>query len=122
LKATVQAVKDQFQNRELVAVMELHTFSSLKKEFLAQYKGTMESADQAFVYFNPLTIEHKRLDPITVEEVEESFDGNNLEVYTDSDLLFEALAGIEWKGKNLLIMSSGDFSGKDIKEFGKSIL
>lgn len=122
LKATTLAVKEQFQNRELVAVMELHTFSSLKKDFLPQYKGTMECADQAFIYFNPLTIEHKRLDQITVDEVEEAFGGNNLEVFIDSDLLFKALEGIEWKGKNLLIMSSGNFSGKNIKEFGQSLI
>jgi UDP-N-acetylmuramate: L-alanyl-gamma-D-glutamyl-meso-diaminopimelate ligase len=122
LKATTQAVKDQFQNRDLVAVMELHTFSSLKKEFLLQYKGAMECANMAFVYFNPLTIEHKKLDPITIEDVEEAFLGNNLEVFTDSDLLFKTLGDMEWKGKNLLIMSSGNFSGKNINEFGKSIL
>jgi len=122
LKATTRAVKDQFHHRNLVAVMELHTFSSLKKDFLPQYKGTMECADQAFIYFNPLTIEHKRLDQITVDEVEEAFGGNNIEVFIDSDLLFTALEGIEWKGKNLLIMSSGNFSGKNIKEFGQSLI
>jgi UDP-N-acetylmuramate: L-alanyl-gamma-D-glutamyl-meso-diaminopimelate ligase len=122
LKATTIAVKSQFQNRELVAVMELHTFSSLKKEFLPEYNGAMDYADQAFVYFNPQTIEHKRLNAITADEVQEAFGGDNLEVFTDSDLLFKTLEKIEWKGKNLLIMSSGNFSGKNIKEFGKSIL
>jgi UDP-N-acetylmuramate: L-alanyl-gamma-D-glutamyl-meso-diaminopimelate ligase len=122
LKATTSAVKAQFPNRELVAVMELHTFSSLKKEFLPYFKGAMDSADQAFVYFNPLTIAHKRLDTISEIEVQEAFGGLNIEVFTDSDLLFKTLEKIEWKGKNLLIMSSGNFSGKNIKEFGKSLL
>jgi len=122
LKATTQAVKTQFKQRDLVAVMELHTFSSLKKEFLPEYKGSMAFADRAFVYFNPQTIEHKQLDPISVDDVQDAFGGDNLEVFTDSDLLFKTLEKIEWKGKNLLIMSSGNFSGKNIKEFGKSIL
>jgi len=121
LKATTQAVKQQFENRELVAVMELHTFSSLKKEFLVQYRGAMDAADQALIYFNPKTLGHKQLEPITAGQVKASF-GGNVKVYTDSDLLFEFLSGIEWINKNLLIMSSGNFSGKNIKTFGESLI
>lgn len=122
LKATTSAVKKQFDDRKLVAVMELHTFSSLKKEFLPQYKDSMAAADQAFVYFNPHTIEHKRLDPISIEQVKDAFGGDNLEVFTDSDLLFSELEKIDWESKNLLIMSSGNFSGKNVKDFGKSLV
>jgi len=122
LKATTEAVKKQFQNRELVAIMELHTFSSLKKEFLPHYEDTMASADIAFVYFDPHTLEHKQLDPISISEVKAAFGGENIEVSNDSDLLFSRLRDIDWKDKNLLIMSSGNFSGKNIKEFGRSLV
>jgi len=122
LKATTSAVKKQFSGRKLVAVMELHTFSSLKKEFLPQYNLAMESADTAYVYFDPHTIEHKKLEPISADEVQKAFGGNNLKVFTNSDLLFDELKAFDWKEKNLLIMSSGNFSGKDIKAFGKSII
>ncbi|HNW50500.1 MAG TPA: Mur ligase family protein [Prolixibacteraceae bacterium] len=122
LRATTKAVKEQFLNRELVAVMELHTFSSLKKDFLPQYKGTMDAADQAFVFYDPQTIAHKQLEKISELDVEEAFGGYRMEVYTNSDLLFQSLSKIDWKGKNLLIMSSGNFSGKDIKKFANSII
>jgi UDP-N-acetylmuramate: L-alanyl-gamma-D-glutamyl-meso-diaminopimelate ligase len=121
LKATTQAVKGQFSNRKLIAVMELHTFSSLKKEFLPHYKGSMDAADEALVYFNPKTLEHKKLESITPKQVREAF-GNNVAVYTDSDQLFDYLKDIGWDHKNLLIMSSGNFSGKDIKAFSKELL
>lgn len=121
LKATTEAVKSQFENRELVAVMELHTFSSLKKEFLPHYKGTMAAADKAMVYFNPKTIEHKQLEPINPTEVKEAF-GGNVSVFTNSDELFGLLEKANWKEKNLLIMSSGNFSGKNIKEFAESLI
>ncbi len=121
LKATTEAVKSQFADRELVAVMELHTFSSLKKDFLPQYNGCMDKADRAFVYFDPHTIEHKKLDPITVEDVKSGFNNNQLEVYTDTNLLFEQLKNIDWKNKNLLIMSSGNFSGQNLKEIAENI-
>jgi UDP-N-acetylmuramate: L-alanyl-gamma-D-glutamyl-meso-diaminopimelate ligase len=122
LKATTSAVKKQFPERQLVAVMELHTFSSQKKDFLPQYYMAMNSADKAYVYYDEHTIEHKKLDPITKEEVRAAFGGNNVKVFTNSDLLFTELSEIDWFNKNLLIMSSGNFSGKNINEFGKNLI
>lgn len=122
LNATIEAVKSQFPGRELIACMELHTFSSLKKEFLPQYAGTMTLADRAIVYFNPHTIEHKRLEPITPEMVKRAFGQDNLEIFTDSDLLFQQLKMIDWNNKNLLLMSSGNFSGKDLPSFANDLI
>jgi UDP-N-acetylmuramate: L-alanyl-gamma-D-glutamyl-meso-diaminopimelate ligase len=122
LTATIEAVKTQFPERELVACMELHTFSSLRKEFLPQYQGSMNLADRAIVYFNPLTIEHKRLEPITPENVKEAFGQGDLEVFTDSDQLFGELKKINWQDKNLMLMSSGNFSGKDLPAFAHELL
>jgi UDP-N-acetylmuramate: L-alanyl-gamma-D-glutamyl-meso-diaminopimelate ligase len=122
LKATTQAVKAQYPSRKLVAVMELHTFSSLKKDFLPQYSGSMAVADEAWVYFSPHTIEHKQLDPITEQEVAQAFGGENLKVSTNSDDLFQWLSDKDWNDTNLLIMTSGNFSGKNIKEFAKQIV
>ena len=116
LQATTDAVKKQFVNRKLVAVMELHTFSSLKKEFLPHYAGSMAQADEAIVYFNPHTIAHKQLENITVEMVKDGFAREDLLVFTDSDELFSYLNEIDYTNSNLLIMSSGNFSGKNIQE------
>lgn len=117
LKATTAAVKKQFSNRKLVAVMELHTYSSLKKEFLPQYQGCMDEADEAYVFFNPKTIEHKRLAPISEEEVARAFASEGLLVFTDPEALFQQLREKDWEHQNLLIMTSGNFSGQDLKAF-----
>ena len=122
LKATTNAVKVQFPERELIAVMELHTFSSLNAEFLQQYKGAMKTADKAIVYFNPKTIEHKKLPEISIDQVKEAFDREDLMVRTESESLQNYLKGIDWKGKNLLLMSSGNFDGIDLNQFGKELL
>ena len=122
LKATTEAVKKQFSDRELVACMELHTFSSLQKEFLPQYQNCMQSADMAFVYFSPKTIEHKKLEPISKEQVFDAFGTSNLQVFTEATELFSLLRTIQWKNKNLLIMTSGNFSGMDMKAFAEEIV
>jgi UDP-N-acetylmuramate: L-alanyl-gamma-D-glutamyl-meso-diaminopimelate ligase len=122
LKATTEAVKKQFTNRKLIACMELHTFSSLKKEFLPHYKNTMSLADEAIVYFNPKTIEHKKLEPITKEQVAQAFGGNNVKVYTNSDQVTIDLLEHKFKHTNVLLMSSGNFSGVNLADLAEKII
>ena len=126
LKATVNAVRERYPTKKLVACMELHTFSSLMADFLPQYKGCMAEADVAYVYFNPKVIEHKRLTPITAEEVREAFGTKNVEVFTESEALQKAVRDqfsvVSPQGIALLMMSSGTFDGVNIKEFAAQLL
>lgn len=126
LKATVNAVRERYPKKKLVACMELHTFSSLMADFLPQYKGCMAEADVAYVYFNPKVIEHKRLTPITAEEVREAFGTKNVEVFTESEALQKAVRDqfsvVSPQGIALLMMSSGTFDGVNIKEFAAQLL
>ena len=122
LKATVNAVRERYPDKKLVACMELHTFSSLMADFLPQYKGCMAEADVAYVYFNPKVIEHKRLTPITAEEVREAFGTKNVEVFTDSAALQERLKSLNYENTALLMMSSGTFDGINVKEFAAQLI
>lgn len=122
LKATTAAVKEQFQDRKLIACMELHTFSSLNEKFLMQYKDAMIAADEAIVYFNPHTIAHKKLKEITEEQILTAFGaGKNLKVFTDINLLKEHLLNTDVDRCNILMMSSGTFDGLDFKTLAEQI-
>jgi len=116
VKATTLAVKEQYPERELVACLELHTFSSLTKEFLSQFTGSMKYANEPIVYYNPSTIEHKNLEPITVDDIKNGFGESRLKVFDDSTKLFDHLKSIEWQNKNLLMMSSGTFNELNFDE------
>jgi UDP-N-acetylmuramate: L-alanyl-gamma-D-glutamyl-meso-diaminopimelate ligase len=122
LKATTNAVKKQFEDRKLVAVLELHTFSSLNIEFLSQYQDTFKNADEPIVYYDQHTIEHKKLNPISEADIKKAFNSPQLKVFTDSGLLKEYLMKCNWKNKNLLFMSSGNFGGLNLKELAKKIV
>ncbi len=122
LKATINAVRERYPEKKLIACMELHTFSSLMADFLPQYKGCMAEADVAYVYFNPKVIEHKRLTPITAEEVREAFGTKNVEVFTESEALQERLRSLEYKNTALLMMSSGTFDGINVNEFAHELI
>jgi UDP-N-acetylmuramate: L-alanyl-gamma-D-glutamyl-meso-diaminopimelate ligase len=121
LKATVAAVKKQFPDRRLIACMELHTFSSLNEEFLSQYRGTMDGADEPVVYFNPHTIAHKKLKEITRESVSRAFGNQLLRVYTTSAEVTEHLRRSSLGGCVILMMSSGNFDGIDFRSLAKTL-
>jgi UDP-N-acetylmuramate: L-alanyl-gamma-D-glutamyl-meso-diaminopimelate ligase len=121
LKATTSALKSQFPARKLIACMELHTFSSLNENFLKEYAGAMELADEALVYFNPHTIAHKKLQAISAQQVISAFGGSNVKVYTDSAALMDELKKMNWNGKNLLMMSSGNFDGVDYRSLAENL-
>lgn len=121
LKATTLAISQQFPDRKLIACIELHTFSSLNADFLHEYEGSMSDADEALVYFNPHTIEHKKLPPITEEMVLKAFGGSNIQVFTDSTKLSEYLLSKKWKNSNLLMMSSGTFDGMDFNALASKL-
>ncbi|HSH52863.1 MAG TPA: Mur ligase family protein [Bacteroidales bacterium] len=122
LKATVNAVKNQYPEKKLIAVMELHTFSSLSINFLQEYKGSMNKADIPVVYFNQKVIRHKKLKPISKEKVVESFANHKLTTFTMQKQLIKYIKNIDITHSALLFMSSGDFSGLNINAFAHELL
>lgn len=121
LKATTEAVKQQFDGRRLIACMELHTFSSLNAAFLDEYKDAMKLADVAVVYFNPQTIAHKKLEAISAEQVKKAFGRDDLMVMNASADVRSFLEDQNYKKDVLLLMSSGNFDGIDLNAFGKML-
>jgi UDP-N-acetylmuramate: L-alanyl-gamma-D-glutamyl-meso-diaminopimelate ligase len=120
LKATTKAVKEQFQNRHVVACMELHTFSSLKKEFLPHYEDAMKMADESIVYFSPEVVRHKKLEPISKEQVATGFGGNVI-VMNETHEVLQFIRSKKWDNSVLLMMSSGNFDGIDYEQLGEEL-
>jgi UDP-N-acetylmuramate: L-alanyl-gamma-D-glutamyl-meso-diaminopimelate ligase len=101
--------------------MELHTFSSLKKEFLPHYKDAMKMADHAIVYYSPEVVHHKKLEPISKELVSEGF-GGNVYVMNETAEVLQFIRAQNWDNSVLLMMSSGNFDGIDYDTLGKEIV
>ncbi len=121
LMATTKAVKEQYPDREVIACMELHTFSSLKKEFLPEYDGAMNAADDALVYFSPEVVAHKKLEPITKDQVFSGF-GGSVKVVNETKNVLDFIHSRDWNNKVLLMMSSGNFDGIDYEALGAEIV
>lgn len=114
VEATVKAVKDQFPKDKVEAFFELHTFSSLSKSFISQYKDTANQADSLTVYYNPAVVAHKKLPPLAVEDVTTAFRHKNMRVVTDSTLIEGLVSEAFNRGSQVLLMSSGNYNGLDL--------
>ena len=122
LQATVEAMKTQYGERKLTACMELHTFSSLTKEFLIQYKGCMQLVDTAAIYFNSHALELKRLPNLNKEMIYEAFGKEGLQIFTTKEEVYNFIKANSQNGENILMMSSSNFGGLDLKELANEII
>lgn len=121
LKATTAAVKQQYPTKKLIACMELHTFSSLKKEFLPHYKNAMRAADFPLVYFNPQVVAHKKLELISKEDVSQGF-GGGVAVANETQEVLDFIASKIQEQCVLLMMSSGNFDGVNFESLGVQLI
>jgi len=121
VKATVEALKQQFPERKLFAVLELHTFSSLNEQFMNEYSGTLEKADEAVVFFSKHALELKRMPDLPKQKVTDGFNKKNLLVINDKNELWNWLQQQRFNNANLVLMSSGNYDGLDMAAFAKNI-
>jgi UDP-N-acetylmuramate: L-alanyl-gamma-D-glutamyl-meso-diaminopimelate ligase len=122
VRASVKAVKDLYPGRDTVACLELHTYSSLNKSYLPQYKDSLKGITAAAVYFNPEKLKAKNLEPLSAADVKNAFGGNNIQVFNNAADLEGFLASQSWSNKNLVMMSSGDFGGLNVNTLADKIL
>lgn len=122
LAATASALKELHPKRKLVACYELHTFSSLNKDFLSNYKGTYKAPDEAIVFFDQKVVEEKNYSPFTESEIKEAFGRKDLVLFTDANKLQSHLESKNWKDHDLLFMSSGTFGGMNLADFAEKIV
>lgn len=117
LKATTKAVKEQYPDRKVIACMELHTFSSLNKNFLPLYESSMDAADSALVYFNPEVVKHKKLEALDPHFVQQCF-GEKVSISQKTEDVLSFITNQKNDSYVLLMMSSGNFDGIDYDELG----
>ncbi len=122
LKATIEAVKEQFPDRKLIACIELHTFSSLNEEFLNEYVNTMNGADFAIVFVDEKTFLQKKMKPFSEEKVIKAFSKENLKFFNHPEKIKSYLQTFNFSKTNLLMMSSGNFGGIDLNKLTKLLI
>ncbi|WP_339712060.1 Mur ligase family protein [uncultured Kriegella sp.] len=117
--ATTNAVKEQYPDRRLIACLELHTYSSFNAEFLKEYKGALNAADQAVVFYLPESVKIKKLKEVTPRQISDAFERDDLKIFTDAASFQKFLFDQKFDNSTLLLMSSGNYGGLNLEEFTK---
>lgn len=120
-KATIDAVRNQFPNKKLIAVFELHTYSSLNEAFMKEYNDVMKEVDEAAVFYSEHALQLKRMPPLPLEIIEAGFGKDGLQVFNNRVALEEWLHNREYINAVLLLMSSGNYEGFDATGFAQKI-
>jgi len=119
--ATTKAVKEQYPDRKLIACLELHTYSSFEPEFLKGYKGALDAADIATVFYLPESVAIKKLAPVSPEQISGAFERNDLKIFTEAANFRDFVFGQDYTDSVLLLMSSGNYGGLDLEEVAKLV-
>ena len=115
VSATTNALKIQYKNRKLIALLELHTFSSLNEDFIGEYRNSLKQADTRILFYDPKAVESKGLKNISALKIKDSFNDDNMIVFSNSDQLKSYLFELSYDNTNLLFMSSGNYASIDLE-------
>ncbi|MBD0332205.1 MAG: peptidoglycan synthetase [Chitinophagaceae bacterium] len=121
VKATIEAVKNQFPEKRLIAVLELHTYSSLNENFMKEYEGVMQQADEAIVFYSKHALELKKMPELKKDTIAEGFKKENLYVFNNKNELEEWLNNHNYQNSVVVLMSSGNYDGVDVDAFARRI-
>jgi len=116
VKATTNAVAEQYNKRKTIACLELHTYSSLNAEFLKEYENALDAADEAIVFYSPNAVSIKKLEEVSVQQIFDAFKRNDLKVFTNPEGFKKHLFNMNLDNSALLLMSSGNYGGLDFDE------
>jgi UDP-N-acetylmuramate: L-alanyl-gamma-D-glutamyl-meso-diaminopimelate ligase len=121
VSATTKAVREQYPDRKLIACLELHTYSSLNPEFLAEYEGALDNADVAVVFYSPDAVKIKKLEEISYAQISDAFKRDDLVIYTNPEDFRQYLFTADLANSALLLMSSGNYGGLNFDDVKKLV-
>jgi len=117
--ATINAVRELHPTRYLLACLELHTFSSLNIDFLPNYSNVFLECDEIWIYVDKNIQTGKGLIKLTSSFICKTINHHNILVCNNKESIETKLKNIRFSNTNLLLMSSGNFSGINFEKIFK---
>ncbi|HOY40756.1 MAG TPA: Mur ligase family protein [Chitinophagales bacterium] len=114
VRATVKAVRERYANRKIIAVFELHTYSSLQENFIEHYAHSLDAADVRILFLDEEALKIKNKQDLDETWLKEQFADESILVFKDAAQLKEKI-NLETKDNCvILLMSSGNFAGMSL--------
>ena len=121
VKATVEAVAELHYNKRIIAFFELNTYSSLDKNFMEEYKNTLNPANEVFIYLSDKAMQIKQRKPIPENTIKDGFNNHGISILRSKDAIQTVIQNLDKNNCVLLLMSSGQFDGLDLEWVKKKI-
>jgi UDP-N-acetylmuramate: L-alanyl-gamma-D-glutamyl-meso-diaminopimelate ligase len=109
LKSTVEAVHELYPEKKIISCFELHTYSSLNKDFLGEYRNSFPSEGINMVFVNDHTLKIKKMPPLSDEAIKTGFNNDKLTIIRSKQNLENLILDNIQPDTVLLFMSSGNF-------------
>ena len=93
----------------------------MNKEFLKEYKGALDAADEPVVFYSKHALKIKGLEDLSEQDIFEAFGRDDLNVFTDSSEFESFIYDKDLSSSNLLFMSSGNYGGVDFNKLSEKI-
>lgn len=116
VKATVKAVRERYPTRKIIAVFELHTYSSLQENFIEHYAHSLDFADVKYLFLDEHALKIKGKQDLDEIWLIQQFADETIIVFKDADLMKKTIQQELQDNCVLLLMSSGNFAGLTIDE------
>jgi UDP-N-acetylmuramate: L-alanyl-gamma-D-glutamyl-meso-diaminopimelate ligase len=114
VRATVKAVRERYANRKIIAVFELHTYSSLQENFIEHYAHSLDAADVRILFLDEEALKIKNKQDLDETWLKEQFADESILVFKDAAQLKEKINLETTDNCVILLMSSGNFAGMSL--------
>jgi len=116
VRESLKAVRGKYPDKTIVAFSELHTYSSLNRNFIENYKGTLDPADHAYVFLDDHAMAIKKMENIPDDILKSAFNREDLGIIRSGKKLEEIVKRYKKYGESVfLFMSSGKFGGTNLE-------
>jgi UDP-N-acetylmuramate: L-alanyl-gamma-D-glutamyl-meso-diaminopimelate ligase len=109
LKSTVEAVHELYPDKKIISCFELHTYSSLNKDFLSEYRNSFPIKGVNVIFINDHTLSIKKMPPLSDEGIKAGFNSDKLSIIRSKQNLENFILDNIQPDTVLLFMSSGNF-------------
>jgi UDP-N-acetylmuramate: L-alanyl-gamma-D-glutamyl-meso-diaminopimelate ligase len=117
LNASLNALREKYPKERIVALFELHTFSSLQEDFLPHYHNCLQSGDVKVLFLDKEAMKIKNRPDIEDATLLEAFGDATIQIIRSKEDLEKLL--YQHIGNHIVyaFMSSGNFGGFPITEW-----
>lgn len=121
VKATLEAFREKYPTKKIAAFLELHTYSSLNKDFLPEYHHSVDTLDELIVYYDQKALEIKRMPMIYDQDIKDAFGLATMHVCTEQNKVQDLIRDKFKDAEVILFLGSGNFGGINLAEFSMEL-